>query len=150
MLTYAFSDLHQSGMEDIAVEKFDNIHDLFASILVNGINSQLKRGLHRAYLERQDVLPVMRGKINLPETIRNRIVHKNVLTCNYDELSENNLFNQILKTTVRLLFHHGDVSAKNKTELKKKATTARVKVYEIYGLKNQGERISYFLNSINS
>ncbi|MBE6371633.1 MAG: 5-methylcytosine-specific restriction endonuclease system specificity protein McrC [Lentisphaerae bacterium] len=119
MLTYAFSDLHQSCMEDIAVEKFDNIHDLFASILVNGISLQLKRGLHRTYLERQDVLPVMRGKINLPETIRNRIAHKNVLTCNYDELSENNLFNQILKTTVRLLFKHGEVSAKNKIALKK-------------------------------
>ena len=119
MLAYAFSDLHQSCLEDIAVEKFDNIHDLFASILVNGINSQLKRGLHKAYLERQDVLPVMRGKINLPETIRNRIAHKNVLTCNYDELSGNNLFNQILKRTVLLLLHHGEVSAKNKTELKK-------------------------------
>ena len=119
MLAYAFSDLHPSCMEDIAVEKFDHIHDLFASILAKGISSQLKRGLHKTYLERQDVLPVMRGKINLPETIRNRIAHKNVLTCNYDELSENNLFNRIMKTAVLLLFHHGEVSAQNKTELKK-------------------------------
>ena len=119
MLAYAFPDLHQSCMEDIAVEKFDNIHDLFASILVNGISSQLKRGLHKTYMERQDVLPVMRGKINLAETIRDRIVHKNVLTCNYDELSENNLFNRILKTAVLFLFHHGEVSAKNKNDLKK-------------------------------
>ena len=119
MLAYAFSDLHQSCMEDIAVEKFDNIHDLFASILVNGISLQLKRGLHKEYIDRQDTLSVMRGKINLAETIRNRIAHKNVLTCNYDELSENNLFNQILKTTVHLLFHHGEVAVKNKIELKK-------------------------------
>ena len=119
MLTYVFSDLHQSCLEDIAVEKFDNIHDLFASILVNGVSSQLKHGLHKEYIERQDTLPVMRGKINLPETIRNRIAHKNVLACNYDELSENNLFNQILKTTVRLLLQHGEVSVKNKTALKK-------------------------------
>lgn len=35
-------------------------------------------------------------------------------------------------------------------ELKKRATSARVKVYEIYGVKNQGERITYFLTSINS
>ena len=35
-------------------------------------------------------------------------------------------------------------------ELKKRATTARVKVYEIYGVKNQGERITYFLTSISS
>ena len=35
-------------------------------------------------------------------------------------------------------------------ELKKRATTARVKVYEIYGVKNQGERITYFLSTFNS
>lgn len=38
----------------------------------------------------------------------------------------------------------------DKNELRKKASTARVKVYEIYGVKNQGERITYFLTSINS
>ena len=54
MLAYAFSDLHQTCMEDVAVEKFNHIHDLFASILVKGINSQLKRGLHKEYLERKD------------------------------------------------------------------------------------------------
>ena len=35
-------------------------------------------------------------------------------------------------------------------ELKKRAITARVKVYEIYGVKNQGERITYFLTALNS
>lgn len=35
-------------------------------------------------------------------------------------------------------------------ELKKRAITARVKVYEIYGVKNQGERITYFLTILNS
>ena len=35
-------------------------------------------------------------------------------------------------------------------EMKKRAISARVKVYEIYGVKNQGERITYFLTSINS
>ena len=38
----------------------------------------------------------------------------------------------------------------NQEELKKRAISARVKVYEIYGVKNQGERITYFLTSINS
>lgn len=38
----------------------------------------------------------------------------------------------------------------DKAELKKRATTARLKVFEIYGVKSQGERITYFLTSINS
>lgn len=38
----------------------------------------------------------------------------------------------------------------DKNQLKKQATTARLKVFEIYGVKNQGERISYFLASLSS
>ena len=41
-----------------------------------------------------------------------------------------------------------EFSLQNKAELRKKATTARVKVYEIYGVKNQGERITQFLTNV--
>ena len=33
MLAYAFEILNQGGYEDIAVEEFENIHNLFAAIL---------------------------------------------------------------------------------------------------------------------
>ena len=36
-------------------------------------------------------MPVMRGKIDMPGTIKNKLARKQVLTCEYDELSENNL-----------------------------------------------------------
>lgn len=35
-------------------------------------------------------------------------------------------------------------------ELKKQATSARLKVYELYGLRSQGEAMSHFIESINS
>ena len=41
-------------------------------------------------------------------------------------------------------------AAMDYNELKKRAISARVKVYEIYGVKNQGERITYFLTSMSS
>lgn len=43
-----------------------------------------------------------------------------IVTCDYDELSENNLLNQILKSTVFLLLRQKDVQEKYKAELKKK------------------------------
>ena len=103
MLSYAFTTLNQGGYEDVATEEFENIHNLFAAILAKGIGKQLKQGLYREYLNRKDDITVVRGKIDMPGTIRNRLSRKQVLTCEYDELSENNLFNQILKTTVMLL-----------------------------------------------
>ena len=120
MLSYAFQTLNQETYEDVAVESFDEMYNLLAAILSKGIGLQLKQGLYREYISRQEELSVMRGKINMPGTIKNRLAHKRELTCDFDELSENNLLNQILKTTVTLLLRNGKVQAKYKDDLKKK------------------------------
>lgn len=119
MLSYAFTALDQGGYEDIEKESFDHIHNLFAAILAKGIGRQLKQGLYREYIRRTEAIPVVRGKINMPGAIQNRLARKRVLTCEYDELSENNLLNQILKTTVMLLLRRADVEQKYKDDLKK-------------------------------
>jgi len=119
MLSYAFTTLNQGGYEDVATEEFENIHNLFAAILAKGIGRQLKQGLYKEYLNRKEDIAVVRGKIDMPGTIQNRLAKKRVLTCEYDELSENNLLNQILKTTVMLLLRHPKVSQEYKNDLKK-------------------------------
>ncbi|MCI8371848.1 MAG: 5-methylcytosine-specific restriction endonuclease system specificity protein McrC [Lachnospiraceae bacterium] len=119
MLSYAFQTLNQENYADVAVESFDEMYDLLAAILAKGIGRQLKQGLYREYINRQEECSVMRGKINMPGTIKNRLTHKRVLTCDFDELSENNLLNQILKTTVMLLLRNAKVKAKYKDDLKK-------------------------------
>ena len=120
MLSYAFQTLNQETYDDVAVESFDEMYNLLAAILAKGIGLQLKQGLYREYISRQEELPVMRGKINMPGTIKNKLAHERVLTCDFDELSENNTLNQILKTTVTLLLRNGKVQAKYKDDLKKK------------------------------
>lgn len=120
MLSYAFQTLNQGNYDDLAVESFDEMYDLLAAILAKGIGIQLKQGLYREYINRQEELPVMRGKINMSGTIKNRLAHELLLTCDFDELSENNLLNQILKTTVMLLLKNAKVKAEYKDDLKKK------------------------------
>lgn len=119
MLSYAFTTLRESVYDDIVAESFDNIDNLFAAILAKGIGIQLKRGLHREYTNRVSDLTVMRGRINMPGTIRNNIGQRMRLTCDYDELSENNLLNQIVKSTVVLLLRSREVKNKYKDELRK-------------------------------
>lgn len=120
MLSYAFQTLNQETYDDVAVESFDEMYNLLAAILAKGIGLQLKQGLYREYISRQEELPVMRGKINIPGTIKNKLARERVLTCEFDELSENNMLNQILKTTVMLLLRNGKVQTKYKDDLKKK------------------------------
>jgi len=120
MLSYAFKVLEQKDYENIALEDFDNIHNLFAAILSKGIGQQLKQGLYREYINLLEDLTVLRGKINMPSTIQNIIAHKRILSCEYDDLSANNIYNQILKTTVTLLLYHNGVNEEYKNELKQK------------------------------
>ena len=120
MLSYAFQTLNRSDDEDMAPEAFENIHNLFAAILSKGIGVQLKQGLYRTYLNCQENLSTLRGRIVMPGTIQNRLARRQVLTCEYDELSENNLFNQILKTTTLLLIRHGQVQPLFKDALRQK------------------------------
>jgi len=120
MLSYAFTNLKKDDFEDVSKEEFENIHNLFAAILAKGIGQQLKKGLYREYINKNENLTTLRGKINMQGTIRNKMMKKSVLSCEYDELSENNLLNQILNTTVFILIRHANVENKYKDDLIKK------------------------------
>ena len=45
MLSYVYRILNQSVYEDLAMEEFDEMYDMFAAILSKGIGVQLKQGL---------------------------------------------------------------------------------------------------------
>lgn len=117
MLSYAFRVLQKNNFAHIAGEPFEHIHDLFAALLAEGVAAQLKQGLHRQYQEQLDNLPLLRGKLAINDTIKNRMQRKALLGCEFDELSENNTYNQILKTTLLLLGQTREVKRENKSKL---------------------------------
>ena len=119
MLAYAFQVLRQKNYDDVAAADFDNIQDLFAAILAKGVSQQIKQGLHREYITKNGDLSVMRGKLDIYGTIKNQIQRKKILSCEYDELSVNNIFNQILKTTITILLRDSGVKKLHKADLKK-------------------------------
>ena len=118
MLAYAFQELRQNNYAEITGEKFDNIYDLFAEILIRGISYQLKQGLYREYISRNESMQTVRGKIDLNGTIVNRMRNNQQIVCDYDELSENNIYNRILLTTATTLIRHSDVKKEKKSKLK--------------------------------
>jgi len=119
MLAYSFSTLRQTNYESVAAEAFENIESLFAEILARGIAQQLKQGLYREYVSKHEALPVLRGKLDINGTIRQKMQQKRILSCEYDELSENNILNQILKTTAFMLLSAKSVGKEQKNSLKK-------------------------------
>ena len=119
MLSYAFRALRQDGWKSVAAEDFASAQDLLAAILAKATAQQLKQGLHRKYVTQRDMLPVRRGKIDLPETVCCRTQCRPVMACEFDELSEDNLFNRILKTTLTLLLRDSTVSDMHKAAMRR-------------------------------
>lgn len=119
MLSYAFKELRHNNYEYIAGENYDNVYDLFAEILSKGVSYLLKQGLHKEYVVKEDTLTTLRGKLNLQGTIKERILQRTNLACEYDELTINNVFNQIIKTTVGVLISKSDVKRERKNNLRK-------------------------------
>lgn len=119
MLSYAFKGLNLQVYKSLAAEEFDNIHSLLAAILAKGVGYQLKVGLHKQYLTREDNLTLLRGKIDLNRTIKNRVKQDIRICCHFDDLTENNIYNQILKSCLLLLVKSEKVKKQVRILLKK-------------------------------
>lgn len=117
MLAYAFEFVDDALLERAGSEDFANQQELLAALLDAGIGRQLKRGLYREYASVQEGLMGVRGRISMPETMRNRFTRRQEIECSFDELSENNRFNSILKTTAMLLLKSSEVQTKTKDAL---------------------------------
>jgi 5-methylcytosine-specific restriction enzyme subunit McrC len=119
MLSYAYQTLRETGYSDVASEDFENIHDLFAAILIHGVGVQIKRGLHRDYIPKEEALSGLRGQIRITETIKKQTRPQGKLMCAFDDFTENTAHNQVLKSVMMLLLRHGNVKSENKKALRK-------------------------------
>lgn len=118
LLAYAFQILHEQSYQDVAVENFQNTAELLAAILCRGVAVQVKRGLGRQYITKEDSLSSPRGKIEVSESIKTQVIRKKQLVCTYDEFSVDSYPNRIIKTTMELLLR-SDISKSRKKELRK-------------------------------
>lgn len=61
--------------------------ELLSAILCRGVSVQIKRGLIRQYISREEALASPRGKLEIGESIKTQVIRKKQLICNYDEFS---------------------------------------------------------------
>ncbi|MCD8322072.1 MAG: 5-methylcytosine-specific restriction endonuclease system specificity protein McrC [Oscillospiraceae bacterium] len=118
MLSYAFQTLTQQGYKNVATEPFENVAELCAAILSKGVSAQIKRGLRRAYIQTQEPLSSLRGKIEVSESIKSQTMLRRQMVCTYDEFSLNAYENRIIKTTMELLLR-SNISKARKRELRR-------------------------------
>lgn len=118
MLAYAFEVLREREFRNLETETFKHSDDLFASILIVGISGQIKRGLTREYIDKSEPLSLLRGKIDLSESLKlTTFVHQRWI-CKYEVFSVNNMMNRIVKTALLFLLKSSDVATDRRRKLR--------------------------------
>ncbi len=118
MLSYAFRALRKDRTRRLEAEAFENAWDLLAAILVISIGDQVRRGLSRSYIPHEEALTTLRGRLDVPQSIRARSLMHSKVVCEFDEFSIDSEFNRILKATVLLLLT-GHISQERRRELRR-------------------------------
>ncbi len=121
MLCYSFYGelLNEKEEASLGSEAFDNIYNLFSLLLCMLLKKQIKKGMYKDYNEFKEELNIIRGKININESIRNNSIIKKKFICEHDQYDENCLLNQVIKTTIFYLLKSNKIGQSTKDELKK-------------------------------
>ncbi|WP_323589395.1 McrC family protein [Aliarcobacter butzleri] len=102
MLMYAYDvKLSNEQIASCANHKH-TILEVFVQMFAINLLNELKKGLYKEYLTKQDNLPVLKGKYLINENLKYNFT-KNKIYCEYDEFSENNSLNQFFLYAVKYL-----------------------------------------------
>ena len=94
--------LHEAGQARISLQK-RNLLDVFILHFCAQLHAQLTQGMIRKYVKREKNLNVLRGRLLTERQFKFNLAHRERLFCRYDELSEDNAYNRILKFVLGIL-----------------------------------------------
>jgi 5-methylcytosine-specific restriction enzyme subunit McrC len=81
----------------------DSILEILIRLFCDRLWQAIRRGMVRRYETRNENLPVLRGRLSVTDQIRQNLARPDRLACVFDEFSENNLLNKVLKAALRVL-----------------------------------------------
>jgi 5-methylcytosine-specific restriction enzyme subunit McrC len=99
MVRYAL-DLLGIKEQDLPATENRNFYDILVSFFLHMVESLVKRGLHNKYVEVNENINVVRGKILFKEHILNNLNRPDKVFCGFSELTPDILENQIIKFTL--------------------------------------------------
>lgn len=95
-------DLHVGGAS-LVDKTNDSILETLIALFSKQLWQAVRRGMVRKYEGHQENLTVLRGRLMMATQIRRNLARPDRLMCQYDEFSENNHTNQVLKAALQLL-----------------------------------------------
>lgn len=96
-----------------------NSANIYVELFLINIKKILKRGLYKEYININEPLNVIKGRIDFTSTINSQQFKNGKIYCDYDEFEENNIYNQILKYIAIRLYKTSGVNSLYKKKLNK-------------------------------
>ena len=81
----------------------NSLLDILAKVFSKKLLNELQKGLYREYVSKEEPLSMIKGKILISKSIKENTINKNKMNCKYDEFTEDNLFNAILKRAISVI-----------------------------------------------
>lgn len=78
----------------------DDLLEVLIRLFADRLLVAVRRGLPHRYRLREDDLPLLRGKLNVPRQLARYAIRADRLACSFDELSVNTPLNRVLKAAV--------------------------------------------------
>lgn len=103
LLCYAWNRLDERSFVDVEALPRQDLPNLLAHILINGVKRLLRQGIDRTYIARNQDSQNPRGKIDITGSLKRGLLQRNAIACVVDELSHDVLHNRIIRTTLRRL-----------------------------------------------
>ena len=117
MLIYAWNKQQEKDIVNVDTDETTNLQDLFAKVLINGLNHLMKRGFDRDYRPISEDISTIKGKINFNVTLKKNLLRHGKANCEFDVFDEDNIQNQIIKTTLNNLILTNGLDNDLKTKL---------------------------------
>ena len=99
LLSYAWDHFHEGDEVDVSADACPDLANLLARVLALGIERLVRRGLDQQYVETQEALAGLRGKVLVAESYRRMTHRSGRMECRFDELSPDVPPNRILRST---------------------------------------------------
>ena len=77
--------------------------ELLAKFFVQKLQREINKGIYREYINKEENLNFIKGKLLLSSHIKKNHVNKVKAYCSYDEYSENNFLNLVFKTACNVI-----------------------------------------------
>src|SRR4030095_6193176 len=95
LLVYAWDCLDLLDPVEVGVQESPQMWDLFAALLAHGTRRVLRRGLSQSYAEVVEESSVVRGRIDVAETIKRLSLPRRKIWVQYEVLSEDDNVNRV-------------------------------------------------------